>query len=218
MKMIVMFSLKDRLKHIGHLDLMRAMQRALRRSGLPVCYSQGFNPHILLSFAAPLSVGMEGEREVMEVPLSEDVAPDTFIARLNDALPPLVRCLSARQVADDHPAAMAQLGAAQFEITPLESADALLAAVPGFLAQESIPAMRKSKKGMVPVDLRPLIYNLRVKDGHLEALLALHPSGTCKPDLMMQALSSFAGLPTPAPYDIRRTALLTERFSPLEEA
>ena len=218
MKMIAVFSLKDRLKHIGHLDLMRAMQRALRRSGLPVSYSQGFNPHILLSFAAPLSVGMEGEREVMEVPLSAPVSPEEFIRRINEALPPLVRSLSARQVEDSHPAPMSQLGAAQFDITPRESAEALLAAVPGFLAQESIPAMRKSKKGMVPVDLRPLIYNLRVQGGRLEALLALHPSGTCKPDLMMQALSEFAGLPEPALYDICRTALLTERFAPLEDA
>ena len=68
MKMIVVFSIRDRLKYIGHLDLMRAMQRALRRSGLPVRYSQGFNPHLQISFAAPLSVGMEGLREVMEVP------------------------------------------------------------------------------------------------------------------------------------------------------
>ena len=54
MKMIVVFEKKERLRLIGHLDLMRAMQRALRRSDLPLRYSQGFNPHILLNFAAPL--------------------------------------------------------------------------------------------------------------------------------------------------------------------
>ena len=67
MKLIVVFEKTPRLRHIGHLDLMRAMQRALRRSGLPLRYSQGFNPHILLTFAAPLSVGMPGKREIMEV-------------------------------------------------------------------------------------------------------------------------------------------------------
>ena len=66
MKMIVVFEKTPRLRMIGHLDLMRAMQRALRRSDLPLRYSQGFNPHILLSFAAPLSLGMAGKREVME--------------------------------------------------------------------------------------------------------------------------------------------------------
>ncbi|MBR6754287.1 MAG: TIGR03936 family radical SAM-associated protein, partial [Clostridia bacterium] len=62
MKMLVIFEKSERLRHIGHLDLMRAMQRALRRSGLPIAFSQGFNPHVLLNFAAPLSVGMPGKR------------------------------------------------------------------------------------------------------------------------------------------------------------
>ena len=55
--MMVVFEKGKTLRYIGHLDLMRAMQRALRRSGLPIRYSNGFNPHIRLSFAAPLSVG-----------------------------------------------------------------------------------------------------------------------------------------------------------------
>ena len=57
MKMLVVFEKTPRLRHIGHLDLMRAIQRSLRRSGLPIRYSQGFNPHMLMSFAAPLALG-----------------------------------------------------------------------------------------------------------------------------------------------------------------
>ena len=67
MKMIVVFEKTPRLRHIGHLDLMRAMQRALRRSDLPLKYSQGFNPHILLTFASPLSVGFSGEVSITAV-------------------------------------------------------------------------------------------------------------------------------------------------------
>ena len=67
--MMVVFEEGEALRHIGHLDLMRTMQRALRRSNLPIKYSNGFNPHIRLSFAAPLSVGVIGLRELMEVPL-----------------------------------------------------------------------------------------------------------------------------------------------------
>ena len=79
MKMLVVFEKSPRIRHIGHLDLMRAMQRALRRSGLPVKFSQGFNPHLLLTFAAPLSVGMPGRREVMEIPLAHDVSEEEFL-------------------------------------------------------------------------------------------------------------------------------------------
>ena len=95
MKMIVVFEKAPRLRHIGHLDLMRAMQRALRRSGLPLRYSQGFNPHILLNLAAPLSVGMPGKREIMEVPLEKNVQPEEFLQKLSAALPQDLPCLSA---------------------------------------------------------------------------------------------------------------------------
>ena len=69
MRMMVVFEKGEALRYIGHLDLMRTVQRALRRSELPVKYSNGFNPHIRLSFAAPLSVGVIGLRELMEVPV-----------------------------------------------------------------------------------------------------------------------------------------------------
>lgn len=218
MKMLCVFSINDRLKFIGHLDLMRAMQRALRRSGLPLRYSQGFNPHILLSFAAPLSVGMEGAREIMEVPLEGNVDPEAFIAQLNEALPPLIRCHSARVVDDSHPAPMSQLGAALFEITPTEQAELLGQALGELLKQDSIPAMRKSKKGMVQTDLRPLIFNAFEKDGSIKALLALSTTGTCKPDLFIKALCDKAGLDTQVPCRVRREALYTPQFVPLENA
>lgn len=218
MKMIVVFSIKDRLKYIGHLDLMRAMQRALRRSGLPIRYSQGFNPHILLSFAAPLSVGMEGLREVMEVPFDGDITPGAFISKLNKALPPLIRCISARAVDESHAAPMAMLGAANFEIRPLQGGDAFCAALPALLAQKEIMALRKSKKGMVQTDLRPLIYNAFIKDGAVKALLALSTTGTCKPDLFIRALSESAGMAEPMPCQVTREALYTPDFVPLEEA
>jgi radical SAM-linked protein len=217
MKMLVVFSQTEGLKYIGHLDLMRAMQRALRRSGLPVKYSQGFNPHIILGFAAPLSVGTEGLREVMEVPLEKEVSAQHFLDALNHSLPPLIRCVSARQVEDIHPAPMALCAAARFSITPLEERQKLLAAVPGFMERESIPAMRKSKKGMVETDIRPLIYNLIARDDHLDAVLALAESGTCKPELLVQALGEYAGISLPR-CRIVRTGLLSAQFAPLEDA
>lgn len=60
--MMAVFEKGERLRHIGHLDIQRAVQRALRRSMLPVAYSNGFNPHILLTFASALSTGYAGRR------------------------------------------------------------------------------------------------------------------------------------------------------------
>ena len=87
MRMFVVFEKGERLRHIGHLDIMRTMQRALRRSGLPVSYSKGFNPHILLGFASALSVGAVGQNELMEVTLDQEVTSDEFNELLSKALP-----------------------------------------------------------------------------------------------------------------------------------
>ena len=76
------------LRYIGHLDLVRAWERALRRADLPVAWTQGFTPRIRLSFAAPLALGSVGEREVAEVFLNEDVDAAEFVARLGAQLPP----------------------------------------------------------------------------------------------------------------------------------
>ena len=73
MRMLAVFEKGERIRHIGHLDIQRSVQRGLRRSGLPVAYSQGFNPHILITFASALSTGACGKREIMDVTMAEDV-------------------------------------------------------------------------------------------------------------------------------------------------
>ena len=76
MKAWITFEKKPRLRHIGHLDLMRAMQRALRRSGLPIAYSNGFNPHIVMSFASALSSGIPGDAELLDVSLKGEATAE----------------------------------------------------------------------------------------------------------------------------------------------
>jgi len=218
MKMIVVFEKSPRLRHIGHLDLMRAMQRALRRSGLPLKYSQGFNPHILLTFAAPLSVGMPGRREVMEVPIEGEMTGEEFLRRLSPALPPDLPCREARPVDDRHPAPMALLAAAMYEAQLEEIPEGLSEAIGRFLSQTEIPAIRKTKTGMKPCDIRPMIYSLTNQDKKLTMALALCEKATCKPDLLLQSLFEFAHAPRPRAL-VTRTQLLGEKdgvFYPLE--
>ena len=218
MKMIAVFEKKPRLRHIGHLDLMRAMQRALRRSGLPLRYSQGFNPHILLTFAAPLSVGMPGEREIMEVPLEGEITPEEFIQMLSPALPPDLPLLSARPVDDHHAAPMALLSAAVYEAKLSRVPSGLDAALDRFLAQKEIPVMRKTKSGLKPADIRPMIHDLRLDGDSLLMTLSLSEKAACKPDLLLQTLFEFAGVERP-PLLITRKQLLggeNGAFLPLE--
>ena len=221
MRILATFEKQERLRHIGHLDIMRAMQRALRRSGLPVSYSKGFNPHILLTFASALSVGAASTCEIMEVSLDEPVEPGVFMARMNEALPPEMQLTGARAVDEHRPAAMALVRAARYDIRlPEDAARTLGAAIPGFLAQAEIITDRKTKSGVKPCDIRPLIHALEMRENHLLAELALTETLSCKPAMLLTALCAFAGMPEPQAM-VTRTRLLGETEAgaivPLEE-
>lgn len=217
MKMLVVFEKSPRIRHIGHLDLMRAMQRALRRSGLPVKFSQGFNPHLLLTFAAPLSVGMPGRREVMEIPLAHDVSEEEFLHALNAALPPELPCLSARIVDDKHAAPMASLYAAEYEIAIDPEGEELMNAVDALMAKESVMALRKTKSGEKMTDIRPMIYELSAcGENKLHCILALCEKATCKPELLLDALTQEAGLEQKPRVTVTRLQLYGEQMVPLE--
>lgn len=221
MRMMAVFEKGQRLRHIGHLDIQRAMQRALRRSGLPVAYSKGFNPHILVTFASALSVGAVGKKELMDVTLDREVEPDVFLQAMNAALPPDMQLLSAKALDDRHPALMAMLRAAKYDIhlTDADAARQCVEAIPAFLAQESIMAMRKSKSGVKECDIRPLIHALSGEEEHLYAILALTETLTCKPDMLLTALCGFAGCEAPRVM-VTREGLLGENeageLTPLE--
>ena len=218
--MMAVFEKGARLRHIGHLDIQRAMQRALRRSGLPVSYSKGFNPHILLTFASALATGAMGEKEILDVSLDAPVEADAFMTAMNAALPPDMQLSFAKPMEDKHPALMAMVCAADYELTLPDDAAArtLAQALPGFLAQESIMAMRKSKSGMKECDIRPLIHHLRMEGHILIARLTLTEASTCKPDMLLTALSAFAGIEAPRML-VNRKGLLGEsdgQLVPLE--
>ena len=199
MRMLAVFRKGERLRHIGHLDIMRAMQRALRRSGVPVAYSNGFNPHMLLTFASALSVGASGERELMDVTLEREMTAGDFLATMNPALPPDLQLVAARVIDDRHPALMAMVQAAVYDITLLDktAADACRAALPAFLAQEEILAERKTKSGVKEVNIRPWIFELTMEGATLHGVLALSETENCKPDMLLTALSAFAGCEKP---------------------
>ena len=218
--MMAVFEKGARLRHIGHLDIQRAMQRALRRSGLPVSYSKGFNPHILLTFASALATGAMGEKEILDVSLDAPVEADAFMTAMNAALPPDMQLSFAKPMEDRHPALMAMVRAADYELTfqDDEAARTLAQAIPGFLAQESITAMRKSKSGMKECDIRPMIHHLRMEGNILIARLTLTEASTCKPDMLLTALSAFAGIDAPRML-VNRKGLLGEsdgQLVPLE--
>lgn len=211
MRIIYRFGKLGRLRYISHLDLQRFMMRALRRTDLPVSYSQGFNPHPQMSFASALAMGWASTAELMDIRLTESVDPEHALEQMRSALPPEMPVYSCRLVEDKHPALMANLVMADYRIE-LKGVDAekILGAVGGYLAEETVTGVRKTKSGEKEVNIRPQTVALSAQEGALYARLMLTPEDTLKPDTLVDALASRSGA---ADYEcsICRTALLTRR-------
>ena len=207
MRIIYRFGKLGRLRYISHLDLQRFMMRALRRTDLPVSYSQGFNPHPQMSFASALAMGWASTAELMDIKLD----PDHALEQMRSALPPEMPVYSCRLVEDRHPALMANLVMADYRVE-LKGADAekIIGAVDSYLAEETVMGVRKTKSGEKEVNIRPQTIALSVQDNALCARLMLTPEDTLKPDTLVGALATRSGA---VDYEssICRTALLTKR-------
>lgn len=210
--MLMQFMKGDIVRHLGLLDLQRTMQRALRRSGLPVAYSKGFNPHIVMSFASALSSGIPGDAELLDVSLCGDATEEECLAAMNRVLPPALQASRVRLVDDRFPKVSASLRHAEYSIT-LYGGDALKIAsdIPAFLEQEEIMALRKTKKNETMVNIRPMIHelsaNITADKAVLSARVSFVETATLKPDLLLQSLCEHAGAELPR-HEIRRTRLL----------
>lgn len=165
MRIIASFTKQEPVKFVSHLDMQRLFQRAFRRAGLPLAYSQGFNPHPLLSFATALSVGYTSDCEYFDIILSEPVPPDEFAERVNAVLPNGVRIIDAID-AGEFKASLtplmrsAEYGAVLAFEAPVEKA-ALENAVAELLSGE-IVVDKKTKGGIKPVDIRPQLISMRL--------------------------------------------------------
>ena len=174
MKVRIKFAKEGMMKFIGHLDIMRYFQKAIRRAELPIAYSGGFSPHMILSFAAPLGVGITSLGEYFDMELTKDLPTEEIRSRLDHEMVEGMRVLSARKVADGKASkAMSLVAAADYRITFREGygfSDGWKEKVPAFFGQESIKIWRKTKRSEKETDIRPWIYRLETQGrGSLDA-------------------------------------------------
>ena len=95
----IRFRRGEEIKFISHLDIMRLWERALRRARIPLTYSEGFNPRPRISLVAPLSVGVIGEAELMDIFIDKKVSPHWFTAAVSQQLPPGIEILEVFPIA-----------------------------------------------------------------------------------------------------------------------
>jgi radical SAM-linked protein len=151
----VTFVKGEEVKYISHLDLMRLWERALRRAEVPLLHSQGYNPRPKISFAAPLAVGITGQREMMDVMLDRPLAPLDFATAVNRQLPVGVALVEVQEVYATLPALQTQVQGAEYLATVAVSEDArqLGERITSLLGSVQLPRLRRGRE----YDLRPLL-------------------------------------------------------------
>lgn len=163
----IFFAKTGRAVYISHLDLYRVFQRAVRRARLPIWETEGFNPHVYITFALPLSLGTEGLRESLDTRLTEELSFSALCERLDQALPEGIEILGAAEPVYKN----TDIARSEYEI--LHDADEAL--LTRFFGQERIPAEKRTKRGFTEIDLKPALEIKERETGRLKLLL---PSGT----------------------------------------
>lgn len=158
----ITFSRGEEVKYIAHLDMMRLWERALRRAGIPIAYSQGFSPHPKISIAAPLPIGVTGDGELMDIHLRKRTSPYFFIKTVSAQLPGGIGLLGVEQVALTLPSLQSQMRQAEYrvELETDKGAQEVEEALHSFLAAKQWPWQHERDKGIRRYDLRSLVHHL----------------------------------------------------------
>lgn len=157
---VLKYSRGAEVKYISHLDFVRMFHRSVRRSGLPMSFSQGFNPHPIMTVAMPLSVGVTSDCEYMKIGFDGEFSENEIKSKLNAALPDGFEILRA-QKAEGKEFDFAKLNRAEY-IVETEQESEFVPDIEEFLKNEPITVMKKSKSGVKEADIKPHIHDLKV--------------------------------------------------------
>lgn len=212
---LLRFSRKDALKFIGHLDALRVFRQSVRRAGLPVTYSQGFNPHMLLSFALPLPLGMDSENDYAELTLDHPLPPDECIARFNTHAPGGLRLTGAKPTEEGTPGVAARTAAADYiwRIPATSASGDIPAVLQALLDEPSLIIPKKTKSGVKDTDIRPDLFDLHAADGAILLRLSAGSARFVSPLLAAALINDRLGLTSPpSPADFTRVELYDAGF------
>lgn len=196
-------------KYLSHLELMKAWERVFRRAGWKLVYSQGFNPHPKISFAAALPVGVAAEAELVEVQIESSRSAEEAREELAAQLPPGLEVRAVEEVPVDEAPLQRSLRAAEYvAVCSMPFPGDLSSAVLRVMGAKSLPRRRAKEGKAVEYDLRPMIHEIAVgpgSNGAVEICMQLRTDaqGAGRADEVLREL----GL-DPADCQITRTRLL----------
>jgi radical SAM-linked protein len=182
MRYLIKFTKEGEIKFVGHLELMRTIHRIVKRSEIPAEYSHGFNPHLVMSLAQPLSVGVYSKGDYLDLSLVEEMEIHDLINKLNQSSPSSIRFLDATKVEEfinvkKKPQAMAAVEMARYRIR-IKTIDStkVIEEMQHLLKETEWNIVKKSKKTTKDVNIKPLIhkFDFQIEEEKLvlEVLLA----------------------------------------------
>ncbi len=199
MKLRIKYAKTGCLKFIGHLDVMRYFQKAIRRAKLDVAYSHGFNPHQLITFAAPLGLGVTSEGEYFDGEFHSVTTTEDMMNRLNAVMAEGMEVLDIRLLDEKAKTAMAVVEASDYILSIREGyyeeyLERIFKEFDAFLAQDSIEILKKTKKSETVTDIKPMIIKAEVRDNQFYMYLATGSVANLKPELVMEAYFNYLGI------------------------
>lgn len=208
MKIRIKFSKQGNMKFIGHLDIMRYFQKAMRRADVDIRYSEGFSPHQIMSFAAPLGVGLTGSGEYLDIEVLSTDTSAKMVERLNAVMVDGMEILSYKKLPDSAGNAMSLVAACDYTVRLREaydnglslSSEAFFEALMDFLESGNLEIVKKTKKGEKQMDLRPYIFERRLTEDKKGIFLKLSSgsASNIKPELLLEAFCKSIGKEYPA--------------------
>jgi len=192
----------DEIRYVSHLDYASLMERAIRRAKLPVAYSEGFNPHMKISFASALAVGVTSAAEYMDIELKEPVAEDVFCDRLRQALPKGVKLLRAKMFEGKQKAMMAIVDLAEYTVQiPLTGDQAAICeAVQAYNLAPTIMYTRRTPKSCKEVEIKQYMQE-SVQVAFVNEMIVftmktkITPAGSVKPGEILQVFKTQFSMP-----------------------
>lgn len=211
-KLRLRYAKRGRLRFTSHRDIARAFERALRRAGVPMAFSQGFNPHPKISWIGAAPTGAASEAEYVEIQLVEVVEPASLAAELDAAMPPGLDVLEAVQAGSGSLADRIDGSRWSIEVPGVPHAE-LAAAVEALMAAEVADVQRLTKNGMRTINVRPAVVRADTREvsagpqpyGILEVVVR-QTTPAVRPDDVLSALRVVAALEPPVPAKATRMA------------
>lgn len=185
------------MKFIGHLDIMRYFQKAIRRAEIPIAFTSGYSPHMIMSFANPLGVGLTSDGEYFDIELTESIASKEAVRRLNEQMVDGMEIVSFVQIPDDKKSKGMSIVAGADYLSSVKNGslpEDLAEKLEAFYAQNEICVVKKTKKSEKEVDIRPMIYKLECRDGKIYMRVAAGSVQNLKPELVTEAFVRYLGM------------------------